>query len=68
MFKVILLSGMIGEYIMADCYIDNDYFDFYFTMEGYKLINEWGHTVPMSQAEFTFIELELRRQYQDKQS
>lgn len=64
MFKVTLLTGLIGEYITADCYIGGSYFDFYFTTNGYKLINEWGEETLMNQAEFTYIELELRRQYQ----
>lgn len=65
--KVQLVSGLFGSYISADCYINGEYFDFYTSTEGCKLINEWGIEVPMSIAEYIDIEAQLRKQFEDKQ-
>lgn len=65
--KVQLVSGLFGSYISADCYINGEYFDFYTSTQGCKLINEWGIEVPMSTAEYVDIEMQLRQQFEDKQ-
>lgn len=65
--KVQLVSGLFGSYISADCYISGEYFDFYTSTEGCKLINEWGIEVPMSISEYVDIEMQLRQQFEDKQ-
>lgn len=66
--KVELLSGLIGEYVSADCYIDGEYFDFYTSTKGVKLVNEWGFEVPLSISEYTSVEQQIRQQFEDKQS
>jgi hypothetical protein len=65
--KVQLVSGLFGSYISADCYINGEYFDFYTSTEGVRLINEWGIEVPMSISEYVDIEMQLRQQFEDKQ-
>lgn len=65
--KVQLVSGLFGSYISADCYINGEYFDFYTSTQGCKLINEWGYEVPMSISEYADIETQLRQQFEAKQ-
>ena len=65
--KVQLVNGLFGNYISADCYINGEYFDFYTSTQGCKLINEWGIEVPMSIAEYVDIEKQLREQFEAKQ-
>lgn len=61
--KVNLVSGLIGEYVTADCYINGEYFDFWSSSEGYKLVNEFGLEVPMASHEYTEIEKQIREQF-----
>lgn len=65
--KVQLVSGLFGSYISADCYINGEYFDFYTSTQGCKLINEWGIEVPMALSEYVEIEKQLRAQFEAKQ-
>lgn len=65
--KVQLVSGLFGSYISADCYINGEYFDFYTSTQGCKLINEWGIEVPMAISEYIEIEKQLREQFEAKQ-
>lgn len=65
--KVQLVSGLFGSYISADCYINGEYFDFYTSTKGVRLVNEWGIEVPMSISEYVDIEMQLRQQFEDKQ-
>jgi len=65
--KVQLVSGLIGSYISADSYINGEYFDFYTSTQGCKLINEWGIEVPMALSEYVEIEKQLREQFEAKQ-
>lgn len=64
--KVQLVSGLFGSYISADCYINGEYFDFYTSTQGCKLINEWGIEVPMAISEYVEIEKQLREQFEAK--
>ena len=65
--KVQLVSGLFGSYISADCYINGEYFDFYTSTQGCKLVNEWGLEVPVAISEYIEIEKQLREQFEAKQ-
>ncbi len=58
-----LVSGLFSEYVYADCYINDEYFDFIKNDEGFKLINEFGIEVPMATSEYAEIEKQLREQF-----
>lgn len=62
--KVQLVSGLFGEYIAADCYIDGEYFDFITSTKGCKLINEFGEQVTRNLSEHVEIERQLREQFE----
>lgn len=61
--QVTLVSGLFGEYVSADCYIDGEYYDFITSNKGVRLINQFGEDVQMSLQDYVFIEEELRRQH-----
>lgn len=62
--NVQLVSGLFGEYIMADCYVDGEYFDFITSTKGCKLINEFGEQVYRSISEYVEIESQLSKQFE----
>lgn len=62
--KVKLVSGLFGSYISADCYIDGEYYDFYTSTKGCKLINGEGNEVNMELADYVEIEKQLREQFE----
>lgn len=61
--KVTLVSGLFGEYVSADCYIDGEYYDFITSSKNIRLINQFGEDVQMSLQDYIFIEEELRKQH-----
>lgn len=65
--KVSLVSGLFGEYICADCYINDVYYDFYYKTTGYEIKDEYNEIITFYMDEYRFIESELRRQYEERQ-
>lgn len=65
--KVQLVSGLFGRYISADCYIGGEYFDFYTSTQGCKLLDQWGVELPMNLSQYVEIEKQLREQYEARQ-
>lgn len=61
--KVTLVSGLFGEYVSADCYIDGEYYDFITSSKSVRVINQFGEDVQMSLQDYIFIEEELRKQH-----
>ncbi len=61
--KITLVSGLFGEHVSADCYIDGEYYDFITSSKSFRLINQFGEDVQMSLQDCVFIEEELRRQH-----
>lgn len=66
MSKVIsLISGLFGEYVMADCIIEGEYFDFISSENGFKLVNQYGIEAKLCNCEGELIESILRQQYEN---
>lgn len=61
--KVTLVSGLFGEYMSADCYIDGEYYDFITSSKNVRVINQFGEEVQMNLQDYVFIEEELRKQH-----
>lgn len=65
--KVSLVSGLMGESIYADCYINGKYYDFIKKGQSYLVEGELGQLGMFTEKQCQFIESELRRQYERQQ-